>query len=47
MENIDLFGNKIIEDVLLRNKYIEPPFSRLDSVGGNWQKRKKCGYKED
>ena len=41
MANVDLFGNKIIEDVLLRDKYIEPPFTRLDAVGGNWQKRKK------
>jgi len=41
MANIDLFGNEIIEDVLLRDKYIEPPFTRLDAVGGNWQKRKK------
>jgi len=41
MANIDLFGNEIIEDVLLRDKYIEPPFTRLDAVGGSWQKRKK------
>ena len=41
MGNIDLFGNEIIEDALLRDKYIEPPFTRLDAVGGNWQKRKK------
>ena len=40
MANIDLFGNEIIEDVLLRDKYIEPPFTRLDAVGGNWRKRK-------
>lgn len=36
----DLFGEEIIEDVLLRDKYIEPPFTRLDSVGGKWQNRK-------
>ena len=41
MANRDLFGNEIIEDVLLRDKYIEPPFTRLDAVSGNWQKRKK------
>lgn len=41
MANKDLFGNEIIEDVLLRDKYIEPPFTRLDAVSGNWQKRKK------
>lgn len=37
----DLFGNDIIKDVLLRDKYIEPPFTRLDAVSGTWQKRKK------
>lgn len=39
--NVDLFGNEIIEDVLLRDKFIEPPFSVLDSKSGSWQKRKK------
>ena len=38
--NIDLFGNEIIKDVLLRDKYVEPPFTRLDAVSGSWQKRK-------
>jgi len=38
----DLFGNEIIEDVLLRDKFIEPPFSILDTKGGNWQGRKKA-----
>lgn len=37
----DLFGNEIIKDELLRNKFIEPPFSVLDTKSGNWQKRKK------
>lgn len=37
----DLFGNKIIRDELLRDKFIEPPFSILDTKSGNWQKRKK------
>ena len=37
----DLFGNEIIRDELLRDKFIEPPFSILDSKSGNWQKRKK------
>lgn len=41
MANIDLFGNEIIEDVLLRDKFIEPPFSILDTKSGNWQKRKR------
>jgi len=37
----DLFGNEIIRDELLRDKFIEPPFSILDTKSGNWQKRKK------
>jgi hypothetical protein len=37
---LDLFGEEIIKDVLLRDKYIEPPFSVLDSKNGNWQIRK-------
>jgi hypothetical protein len=41
MANIDLFGNAIVEDVLLRDKFIEPPFSVLDTKSGNWQRRKK------
>ena len=41
MANVDLFGNEIIEDVLLRDKFIEPPFSILDTKSGNWQKRKR------
>jgi DNA modification methylase len=42
MKNIDLFGNEIIEDVLLRDKFIEPPFSVLDTRRGEWQARKKA-----
>jgi DNA modification methylase len=37
----DLFGTEIIRDELLRDKFIEPPFSILDTKSGNWQKRKK------
>ena len=37
----DLFGNEIIEDVLLRDKYIEPPFTVLDARKGLWQARKQ------
>ena len=37
----DLFGNEIIEDILLRDRFIEPPFSVLDSRGGEWQQRKR------
>jgi len=38
---IDLFGNEIVKDELLRDKFIEPPFSILDTKSGNWQRRKK------
>lgn len=38
---VDLFGNEIIEDVLLRDKFIEPPFSVLDTKQGLWQSRKR------
>jgi DNA modification methylase len=38
---IDLFGNPIIKDELLRDKFIEPPFSILDTKSANWQRRKK------
>jgi len=41
VKEFDLFGNEIIKNPILRDKYIEPPFTRLDAVGGNWQKRKK------
>ena len=37
----DLFGNEIIKDVLLRDKFIEPPFTVLDAKSGSWQKRKQ------
>lgn len=40
-ENIDLFGNVIEKDFILRDKFIEPPFSVLDTKSGNWQRRKK------
>ena len=39
--NRDLFGNEIVIDELLRDKFIEPPFSVLDTKSGNWQRRKK------
>ena len=39
--NTDLFGNQIIKKPLLRDKFIEPPFSVLDTKSGNWQRRKK------
>ena len=40
-QNIDLFGNPIIDNPLLRDKFIEPPFSILDTKQGNWQNRKR------
>lgn len=40
-EEFDLFGNVVIKDVVLRERFIEPPFSVLDTKSGNWQKRKK------
>ena len=40
-ENVDLFGNVIVTNPLLRDKFIEPPFSILDTKSGNWQRRKK------
>jgi DNA modification methylase len=39
--NIDLFSNEIKLDPLLRDKFIEPPFSILDTKTGSWQNRKK------
>jgi DNA modification methylase len=41
MKNYDLFGNEIITDPILRDRFIEPPFSVLDTKSGNWQNRKK------
>ena len=38
----DLFGNLIEKNELLRDKFIEPPFSVLDTKSGSWQKRKQA-----
>jgi len=38
---VDLFGNEIVKDVLLRDKFLEPPFSVLDTRTSSWQNRKK------
>jgi len=47
----DLFGNEIKKDALLRDKFLEPPFSILDSKNGNWRRRvakwKKLGFKSE
>lgn len=37
----DLFGQEIIADVLLREKFLEPPFTVLDTKTGSWQNRKR------
>lgn len=38
--NFDLFGNKVLSNPLLRNLFIEPPFSVLDSKTKSWTERK-------
>jgi DNA modification methylase len=40
-KNFDLFGNPIVEDVILRDLFLEPPFSVLDTRTGSWQNRKR------
>ena len=40
-QEFDLFGNKIESSSILRDKFIEPPFSVLDTKSGSWQSRKK------
>lgn len=51
MQQIDIFGELESNDPLLRDKFIEPPFSVLDSKSGNWQRRKnlwkKIGIKSE
>jgi len=48
---VDLFGHPIEKDELLRDKFIEPPFSTLDSKSGSWRDRvrkwKKLGFKSE
>lgn len=41
MTYIDLFGNEIEENLILAEKYIEPPFSILDGRSQRWQQRKQ------
>jgi DNA modification methylase len=47
----DLFGVEIIKDVLLKDKFIEPPFSLLNSTKGDWRNRvnnwKKLGIQSE
>ena len=39
--NTNLFGEEIIEDVFLRDIFLEPPFTVLDTKGGAWRNRKR------
>ena len=47
----DLFGNEVIKDEILRDKFIEPPFSILDTKTASWRKRtnawKRLGIKSE
>jgi len=38
---INIFGEVEEQDLILRDKFIEPPFSVLDTKSGNWQRRKR------
>lgn len=40
--NFDLFGTPEVKDVLLRDRFVEPPFTILDTKSGPWQQRKKA-----
>ena len=40
MGNVDLFGNKVEKKGSLKEQFILPPFSILDTQGGDWQNRK-------
>src|SRR3990167_5354115 len=40
MVDKDLFGADVVKDALLRDKFIEPPFSILDTKTKSWQNRK-------
>ena len=38
-EEYDVFGNPIETDAILRDDFIEPPFSVLDTKSGSWRDR--------
>ena len=40
INGFDLFGDPIIKNPLLREKYGEPPFSVIDTMSGSWKNRK-------
>ena len=37
----DLFGQDVVKKYELRDEFVEPPFTVLDTKSGTWQKRKK------
>lgn len=39
MKNTDLFGNEVVDNPLLKDRFIEPPFSILDSKTSRWRSR--------
>lgn len=41
IQQSDVFGGIIEKDALLRDKFIEPPFSILDTTSANWVRRRK------
>ena len=40
MNNVDLFGQPVIEKNNLKDRFIIPPFSIFDTASGDWQNRK-------
>lgn len=41
MKQVDIWGNKIDNSNLLKDRYVEPPFTILDAKSDRWQKRKR------
>lgn len=42
MPSTDLFGNTVEHKTILRDRFIEPPFTVLNANGGEWGKRKQA-----
>ena len=42
----ELNNNKLLSDSVLRKKYIELPFSVLDTKTASWIQRRKIWYKK-
>jgi len=38
---VDLWGNEVTKKYELRDNYIEPPFSVMDTKQGRWQQRRR------